>query len=50
VNGSDAVPIAPAATNAVGPQFGSTTLFVMSSISIAIEVGMTGVFVWSTNL
>jgi hypothetical protein len=45
VNGEPAVPTAPDAFSVIGPQFGRTTLFVMSSISIAIEVGMTGVFV-----
>ena len=47
VNGEPAVPTAPVALSVVGPAI--TTLFVMSSISMLIEVGITGVFVWSTK-
>src|ERR1700722_865208 len=47
VNGDPDVPTAPSGFNVIGPAI--TTLFVMSSISMAIEVGVTGVFVWSTN-
>jgi hypothetical protein len=47
VNGDPAVPMAPVAVSVVGPAM--IWLFVMSSISMLIEVGITGVFVWSTN-
>src|SRR5271166_1360214 len=47
VKGTPAVPTAPTAFSVVGPAI--TTLFVMSSISMEIEIGITGVFVWSTN-
>jgi len=43
VNGEPADPTAPAALNVAGPAI--TTLFVMSSISMLIDVGITGVFV-----
>jgi hypothetical protein len=46
-NGTPTDPRDPVDTNVAGPAI--TTLFVMSSISILIEVGITGVFVWSTN-
>jgi hypothetical protein len=49
VNGTDTVPIAPSGFSVTGVLAIVTVALEMSSISSRISVGMTGVFVWSTN-
>lgn len=49
VKGDPTVPMAPAGFRVMGVFAIATVALEMSSISSAIDVGMTGVFVWSTN-